>query len=494
MSSSQLFAAQFVAQLYNLGVKSFYLAPGARSQALAIAANQLAASGLVDLTVRLDERSMGFLALGRALESNYPVAVITTSGTAVANLHPAVLEAHHAGVPVILLTADRPAKLRGRGANQTTVQPGIFADAIRDCIDIETDADPRMVAIRAVELAVGGEQRPGPVQVNIQFAEPLSAAEPDANDFVSNVTLQHRRNHLSELEVQVASKAVVVAGAGSGPEANAFAAKANLPLLAEPSSGARFGHSLTNYISDLQQLGSEVEQVFVFGKPTLSRPVLNLLRSTEYYVQKPLNYEAFDVFAKAQGFADRLVPIGSGSDQWLEMWNSAAESSPRSELVSKVWAATGPEDLLFFGASELIRVAERSVAPKQLKVFASRGLAGIDGSVSTALGLAQRGQRVRAVIGDLTLLHDASGLNRSGLGNLDVQIIVGNDSGGAIFSHLEMAKLLPEADFNKLFTTPQQVDLRDLAAAYGWDYVQTTPHDLDQHLGRNGFVLIDCAL
>lgn len=494
MSSSQLFAAQFVAQLYNLGVRSFYLAPGARSQALAIAANQLATAGLVDLTVRLDERSMGFLALGRALESNYPVAVITTSGTAVANLHPAVLEAHHAGVPLILLTADRPAKLRGRGANQTTWQPGIFADAVRDCLDIETDADPRLVAMSAVELAIGGEQRPGPVQVNIQFAEPLSAAEPDANEFVSTVVIQQRQNHRSELQVKVAAKSVVVAGAGAGPEANSFALQANLPLLAEPSSAARFGSALTNYIADLEKLAPEVEQVFVFGKPTLSRPILNLLRNTDYFVQKPLNYEAFDVFAKAQGFADVLVPIGRGSDEWLTKWGSEPESSPRAELVSKVWQAVDESELLFFGASELIRVAERSVTPKQLKVFASRGLAGIDGSVSTALGLAQGGQKVRAVIGDLTLLHDASGLNRSGLGNLDVQLIVGNDSGGAIFSHLEMAKLLPEADFNKLFTTPQQVDIRGLAAAYGWEYVKTTPQDLDQHLDRSGFVLIDCTL
>ncbi len=494
MTSSQLFASQFVAQLYNLGVKSFYLAPGARSQALAIAANQLAAQGLIDLTVRLDERSMGFLALGRALASEYPVALITTSGTAVANLHPAVLEAHHAGVPMLLLTADRPAKLRGRGANQTTEQPGIFAGAVRDCIDVDTDSDPRKVAIRAVELAVGSEQRPGPVQINIQFAEPLSAAEPDANEFVAKSSRLQRQNHLSELQVKVSQNAVVVAGAGAGAIANDFAQTANLPLLAEPSSGARFGSALTNYIRSLGELASEVDQVFVFGKPTLSRPVLNLLRNTEYFVQKPEHYEPFDVFAKAQGFADRIVPIGRGSDQWLERWQAEAELSPRAELVSKVWEATEAQDIILFGASELIRVAERSVKPKRVDVYASRGLAGIDGSVSTALGLAQGGKRVRAVIGDLTLLHDASGLNRTGLGDLQVQVIVGNDSGGAIFSHLEMAEILPANDFEKLFTTPQQVDIEALAKSYGWHYIRTNPAELDQHLDRVGFVLIDCVL
>ncbi|NBU22592.1 MAG: 2-succinyl-5-enolpyruvyl-6-hydroxy-3-cyclohexene-1-carboxylic-acid synthase [Actinobacteria bacterium] len=494
MASSQLFASQFIAQLRNLGVKSFYLAPGARSQALAIAANQLASAGQIDLTVRLDERSMGFMALGRALKQDYPVAVITTSGTAVANLHPAVLEAHHAGVPLILLTADRPAKLRGKGANQTTIQPGIFADAVRSCIDVDSDADPRLTAMRAVELAVGGELRPGPVQVNIQFAEPLADSAPSALEFLEEPGIVERRNQLTELDVLVSDHAVVVAGAGAGPAANEFATKAGLPLLAEPSSGARFGSALTNYIEDLKQLASEVDQVFVFGKPTLSRPVLNLLKTCDYWVQKPKNYEAFDVFSKALGFADQLNPIGTGSSQWLARWGSGPERNLRAELVTEVWNQTAQDEILLIGASELIRIAEKSVSPKDLSVFASRGLAGIDGSVSTALGLAQDGLRVRAVIGDLTLLHDASGLNRTGLGDLDLQLVVGNDNGGAIFSHLEMAQLIEKPDFETLFTTPQQVDLKALAQAYGWEYVKTTPSELLSHLGKRGFVLIDCQL
>ncbi len=494
MSDSQLFASQFVAALQNLGVKSFFLAPGARSQALAIAVNQLAKAGLVDLTVRLDERSMGFMALGRALGDAYPVALITTSGTAVANLHPAVLEAHHAGVPMILLTADRPAKLRGKGANQTTNQNGIFADAVRDCIDIDASADPRLVATRAVELAVGAEARPGPVQVNIQFAEPLSSAQPSALEFVTQAESVMRANHLTELDVVVSERAVVVAGAGAGLSASDFAKEAGLPLLAEPSSGARVNGSITNYISKLSELSAEVSQVFVFGKPTLSRAILNLLRNTEYWVQKPSNYESFDVFGTAQGFADRLVPIGQGSAEWVARWESEPEQSERASLVSKVWDATTGSDRLLFGASELIRVAERSVAGKELNVFASRGLAGIDGTVSTALGLAQAGNQVRAIIGDLTLLHDASGLNISGLGQLNVQLVVGNDSGGSIFSHLEMAQLLDKPDFDLLFTTPQAVNLEALALSYGWKYFKTTPAELDRHLSLEGFVLIDCEL
>ncbi|MGA1532650.1 MAG: thiamine pyrophosphate-binding protein, partial [Aquiluna sp.] len=135
--TSQDFAASLVANLVASGVQSFFLSPGARSQALAIAAGQLEENGKAKLTVRLDERSMAFTALGNSIASGRPVAIITTSGTAVANLHPAVLEASHAGVPLILLTADRPARLRGRGANQTTFQPGIFAPATVADYDLE---------------------------------------------------------------------------------------------------------------------------------------------------------------------------------------------------------------------------------------------------------------------------------------------------------------------------------------------------------------------
>ncbi|MEY4437353.1 MAG: hypothetical protein RL100_817, partial [Actinomycetota bacterium] len=133
---AQNFAAHLLAALAKAGVRNFFLAPGARSQALAIAAGQLADAAKINLHIRLDERSLGFNAIGAALASGEPSVLITTSGTAVANLHPAVLEAHHSGVPLILLTADRPHELRGVGANQTTNQIGIFADAVRECIDV----------------------------------------------------------------------------------------------------------------------------------------------------------------------------------------------------------------------------------------------------------------------------------------------------------------------------------------------------------------------
>ena len=136
-SPAQIFSANLLASLVAGGVEHIYLAPGSRSQSLAIAADQLARAGRVKLHVRIDERSMAFTALGTALASQRPVALITTSGTAVANLHPAVLEAHHAGIPLLLLTADRPDELRGVGANQTTDQIGLFGPAVQHVFDVE---------------------------------------------------------------------------------------------------------------------------------------------------------------------------------------------------------------------------------------------------------------------------------------------------------------------------------------------------------------------
>ncbi len=500
-ASSQSFSAELLATLVALGAKHLYLAPGARSQSLAIAADKLAQAGLADLTIRLDERSMGFVALGRAMTSQTPSVVITTSGTAVANLHPAVLEAHHSGVPMILLTADRPARLRGKGANQTTNQVGIFSDAVIRCIDVSVpesgEFDPRALAIEAIELA--NSEHPGPVQLNLQFQEPLSAVSPNANEIATGgVTANPLHSAKSTLEVVISERAVVVAGAGAGSAAVEFAKAANLPLFAEPTSGARYSDQLVvDYIAGLNaELGAEVDQVFVFGKPTLSRPIQKLIANSKTWVCLSKTHGQFDPSGNALGYADELIPVGSGDRAWIEAWQQQpALVSKRAELAQAVWDATGLDEQLLFGASQIIREADRALAAKQIQVFANRGLAGIDGTVSTALGLAQSGKKTRALMGDLTLLHDASGLNLSGLQQLDIQLIVGNDRGGEIFKKLEVAQLLPQDALERLFLTPQRVELNELAKAYGWEYVAVDSiGELSKVLQRSGQLLIDYQL
>lgn len=504
MSPSQTFAAKLIAALYNNGVKNFYLAPGSRSQALAIAANQLAEAGLCDLTVRLDERSMGFMALGRSLAEKLPVAVITTSGTAVANLHPAVLEAHHSGVPIILLTADRPARLRGLGANQTTNQVGIFADALRAMIDVSVpelaELDPEDLAKQAVASALGAKdsERPGPVHLNLQFQEPLSSAAPSALEFIRQPMLPSIELSRTELEVKVSANAVVVAGSCATSAAAEFAQAANLPLFAEPTSGARFSENLVvDYPIKLKtELASEVDQVFVFGKPTLSRSILKLISESQVWVEVSRQHGLFNVFQNAQGLADRLIPLGSAPGDWLKKWQSKGlATSSRGELARTVWNATVPGEQILFGASQIIRDAEAALPAKEIAAFANRGLAGIDGTVSTALGLAQSGRKTRVLLGDLTLLHDASALNLTGLGHPDLQLVVGNDHGGAIFRNLEVASSIQESQLEKLFLTPQQADIHALAAAYGWNYLKAeNVHELEKAMVNDGPWLIEYPL
>jgi 2-succinyl-5-enolpyruvyl-6-hydroxy-3-cyclohexene-1-carboxylate synthase len=467
---------------------------------LAIAADQLATKNLADLTIRLDERSMGFVALGRAMATGKPSVLITTSGTAVANLHPAVLEAHHSGVPMILLTADRPARLRGKGANQTTNQVGIFADAVIRCIDVSVpelgEFDPRALAIEAMELATG--ENPGPVQLNLQFQEPLSDLSPDASEIaVGEISLHRVSSEISSLEVVISDRAVVIAGAGAGSKAVEFAKMANLPLMAEPTSGARYSkHAVIDYIGALSELGKEVDQVFVFGKPTLSRPIQRLIANSKVWVCESKTHGHFDPSGNVLGYADELIPMGRAEQSWVESWiTQDVFASKRGDLAKAVWDATGANQQLLFGASQIIRESDRVLPAKEISAFANRGLAGIDGTVSTAIGLAQNGKKTRVLLGDLTLLHDASGLNLSGITGLDIQVIVGNDNGGEIFKKLEVAQLLPQATLERLFLTPQNVDLKALASAYGWEYLAVSSiQELNKAMQRSGQLLIDYQL
>ncbi len=526
---AQVFAAHLLATLARAGVREFYLAPGARSQALAIAAGQLAEAGKINLHVHLDERSLGFNALGSAMTSGEPAVIITTSGTAVANLHPAVLEASHSGIPLILLTADRPHELRGVGANQTTNQVGIFADAVRECIDVpapngadgdRTEAIDLAVSAIATALGFDGVQ-PGPVQLNLAFREPLSSLEPNASKLNPSYQLPDRFEARPDFAVlDAAVPTVVVAGANAGEAAVELAESFGWPLFAEPSSGARFGaNAISNYryhLDNKTELAKQIGRVIVFGKPTLSRSVVALLKNpdVEVVVVRSAQMGFFDVARRASFIVDEVSVSDEVDFEWLASWRQADladfargqshDAVTRPELVRQVWAATEEVDRLVLGASRMIREADQHAPAKPIAVFANRGLAGIDGTVATATGIADIAKRdgfdgkTRVLLGDLTLLHDAGSLSFDQANKdsaLDIQLIVANDFGGSIFSGLEMAKLLDEQTFERLFRTPQQVDLWHLAAAYGWNYVLVqTVGELETALAESGRVLIEVRL
>ena len=326
MSPAQVFAANIVAELASYG-SEFWVAPGARSQALAIAAAQVPNQ----LHVRIDERSLGFSALGKAAFGELQV-LITTSGTAVANLHPAVLEAHHAGIPLILLTADRPVELRGVGSNQTTNQVGIFSDAVIECIDVpaptennidELPALAKKLVTHAVNLAVSKKQ---PIQLNLQFREPLSSSVPNAAEILATLESKHVQSNPTQItKLQLSETAVVVAGAGSEEFADEIQSL-GLPVLAEPSSGVRhLPNSVIGYRFVLEDaLAKEIDQVIVYGKPTLSRPVISLLRSGVKVMVRPSRMGDFRIPESAE-IIENIIE-STGSSAWLDKWITKALS------------------------------------------------------------------------------------------------------------------------------------------------------------------------
>ena len=534
-SPATAFAVALLEEFHRLGVRDIVLGPGSRSQALALAAAEFERLGMIRLRVRIDERVGGFLALGIAVETGRPVILITTSGTAVGNLHPAVLEAHHSGVPLIVITADRPESLRGVGSNQTTEQPGIFSSAVRRSWDVappngsagETDA---AAALARDALAAAS----GPVHLNLAFAEPLSSpftlAERPLPEPVSVVELpvvervETPAPDLDDLGLQLSAVpgTVVVAGTGAGPRAEEVARELGAPLLAEIASGAHFGPQLVVAYRELlntANCGDRVQRVIVFGHPTLSREVPALIQrqGVETIVVRGASAEDYNPGRRVGTFADSVSVVGEpDARSWSGRWVAASRAliedidvapditadlgthakaelaavrAPvtRRALVEAVWRATWPKDRLVLGASRLIREADKVLPGKRVPVHANRGLAGIDGTISTALGMALASQAegaegtTRVLVGDLTFLHDVGAL-LFGVGEVRprIQVIVGNDNGGTIFDGLEVAQSAGPG-YDRVLLTPQVVDIPKLAEAYGWDYLRVeTRGALDQ--------------
>ncbi|MFM7013651.1 MAG: 2-succinyl-5-enolpyruvyl-6-hydroxy-3-cyclohexene-1-carboxylic-acid synthase [Actinomycetota bacterium] len=515
-SPAQIFAAHLMAALSDLGIAQVFASPGSRSQSLVVAAQQLHDADRLTLRMRVDERSMAFTALGASRATSQAIAIITTSGTAVSNLHPAISEAHHSGIPLILLTADRPKRLRGVGANQTTNQVGIFADAVRECFDVEVTGatkpeQAKELAERAMILALGLDgDRSGPVQLNLCFDEPLSASEPNAGEIQSGASLPRTISRTPKFEkLDGLVKTVVVAGADAGFEAIELAEAYGWPVFAEPSSRARFGaNTIAFYPALLQntELTNQIQRVVIFGKPTLSRTLLKLISEKEQVAIRSKTIETFNLFGNAT-IVDEVTVVGETDSSWLHTWREAsskwAESQPANDLLDRrsvieaVYQASEFDDSIVLGASRTIREADLWAPVKPLQVFSNRGLSGIDGTIATATGVAlnAEGAMVRAVIGDLTLIHDASSMIEDLEEDLNLQLVVINDGGGTIFETLEVANSVSEEIFQRIFKTPQRIDLWSLANAYGFSYfAPSTKEQLSAALEETGRVLIDIKL
>ena len=506
VNPSTALARVLVDELIACGLTDAVLAPGSRNAPLSLALHAADAAGRVRLHVRIDERTAGFLALGLARGSGRPVVVVTTSGTAVANLHPAVLEAAHGQVPVIVLTADRPPWLRDVGANQTIDQHGIFGPALRLFHEFAVPerrpgqrAHWRSMTDRAWSAALGaGGGPPGPAQLNVPLAEPLL---PDgASDWPE--PLSGRTGPWTSTVAAVPADAPSVPAPEAG-ERVLFVADLThpwAPLVADAghlvigeAGGVAGGRVLASGIHLLSAPafldGARPDRVIVLGRPTLFRPVQALLADPRITV---------DVVAHPGGYAD---PAGSArtvapglpdltdlpDDGWAARWRSAdttagkavadviegldLSASPR--LARELVALLAPRSTLVLGSSQPPRdIALATPVRDGLRVVANRGVAGIDGTVSTAIGVALSagpgdGPTV-ALMGDLTFLHDLTGLV---IGpdepRPNLTIVVSNNDGGAIFGTLEVGADAHANAFERVFGTPHGTDLAAVAGAFG---------------------------
>ncbi|MHA7221434.1 2-succinyl-5-enolpyruvyl-6-hydroxy-3-cyclohexene-1-carboxylic-acid synthase [Arthrobacter sp. RHLT1-20] len=506
-SLSALDAARIaVATLLDSGVRYAVVAPGSRSAPMAYALAEADAAGRVELLVRIDERDAGFTALGLALATGTPAAVLTTSGTAVGNLMPAVMEADHAAVPLVVISADRPEELRGTGANQTTAQLDLFGDHVRFAADVPAGSDPRRAVETALSAATGAfeDTAPGPVQLNLAFRDPLVPTPGEGLPAESGRRVYRAARGPLALDFPPAEPrlpercTVVLAGHDAGPVAEAFARAHGLPLLAEPSSNARFGpNAVGPYRLLLEHFGPEsaqpIERVVLFGRPTLSRPVSALLARADVpsALYQPVPVAWYEPGRRTELPLETLADLadfaGRGSAAWLDAWLLAGAAAQHAvDLALAGTAATGPsvgalvwaksQGQLMLGSSNGIRDVDLAGGPTPeplATVFANRGLSGIDGTIATATGIALGGrQETTALMGDVTFLHDAGGLLLgAGESEPSLRIVVLNDAGGAIFGLLEHGAVEASGRYGdaveRLFGTPHSVDIAALAAAYG---------------------------
>lgn len=501
MSESSLLA-RLVAKELARHLTDVVICPGSRNSPLSLA---LLARDDIRVHTRIDERSAAFLALGMARYSKRHVGIVTTSGTAVANCVPAMIEAAHSHVPLAMISADRPEELIGTGANQTITQQGIFGDAV-STTQISASIPN---AEQLIEEAFQSQQ----VHLNVALDTPLveeslmTVSETDAVTKLPPYGLAHPVlvDH-GEATVDLSKRTLVIAG----DEAWEVPGLEDIPAIAEPTAPAPFHpvHPLAASVFARQQVSAEgyvvntkPEQLIVVGHPTLHRGVSALMADDEIEliilsrtatVTNPARRDAT--------VATRLKVEGKPTKEWLKICDAASDLSAeavREVLANEDFGFTGlhaaaavgdtlaTNNCLFIGSSNPVRDLSFVGMPFDgVDTFAARGAAGIDGTISQAIGMALANQsdhadelrppRCVALMGDVTFLHDVGGLliGPDSVRPENLTIVVANDDGGGIFETLEVGAEGYRNSFERAFGTPHQAEIADLCSAYGVEYVQ----------------------
>ena len=499
MNQSTSLARTIVRQIIEAGITDVVISPGSRNAPLSIAFYQAEQKKLINVHVRIDERGAAFFALGLSKSTGRTVPIVCTSGTAVANYHPAILEAHHTNTRLLVLTADRPAKLRKTGANQTTDQVKIFGKAVRYFADISGSAYPMEIPLHAVLQ--------GPVHINLQFEEPL--IPDDDSQWLSNIKSvqvvaygKKKRERFST----TTQRGVLVIGHDRGglpvADVQAFADELGWPVIAEdplsfPSAIAHASIFLTS-----QKVRQELmpHTVIVIGRTTLSRSINSFISSAAREIAIDPRIETVDNDRRADERFLALPELQTTPTDALYIEKLQKYSERIAKILSEDWSeafiaaeisAHLPEGSAFYiSSSRPVRDIEGFAKPRGgITTYANRGLAGIDGNISTLLGVARGHEKTVALIGDLSFLHDMNALIDSA--GVDATIYVINNDGGGIFSTLPQRGV---DGFEKIFGTPHGLSVSEIALAMKIHAVKVNnAHELREQLRQpiNGLRVVE---
>ena len=493
----------FASELYAYGVREVVISPGSRSTPLAIA---FEAHPNIKTWIHPDERSAAFFALGLIKGSERPVAILCTSGTAAANYTPAIAESQISRIPLIVLTSDRPHELRSVGAPQAINQVNMFANYINFQFDMPVaDGSQEMLNTINYQMQIASQYlygpHRGPIHFNLPFREPLT---PDL-EMTENLKSEHKilPHYQKNIDIQDIKnvlkdkKGLIIVGDMQHQAVDqilTYATIHDLPILADPLSQLRkFNHPNVITTYDLlyrSHLNIDADFIIRVGKPVISKKLNQWLTRTNAFQILVQNNDKIDVFPtpphisyeiSANDFFRSLVnePTVNRKD-WIERWQSIeaqsrkaitqhmSQATDESAFVSTLIQKLTKDDALFVSNSMPIRDVDNLLFDSEVEVYANRGANGIDGVISTALGMAVH-KRVTLLIGDLAFYHDMNGLLMAKLNDIHINIVILNNDGGGIFSYLPQ-KTAAEQYFERLFGTPTGLNFEYTAMLYDFSF------------------------
>ncbi|MGX0658342.1 2-succinyl-5-enolpyruvyl-6-hydroxy-3-cyclohexene-1-carboxylate synthase [Staphylococcus hominis] len=493
----------FASELYAYGVREVVISPGSRSTPLAIA---FEAHPNIKTWIHPDERSAAFFALGLIKGSERPVAILCTSGTASANYTPAIAESQISRIPLIVLTSDRPHELRSVGAPQAINQVNMFANYINFQFDMPVaDGSQEMLNTINYQMQIASQYlygpHRGPIHFNLPFREPLT---PDL-EMTENLKSEHKilPHYQKNIDIQDIKnilkdkKGLIIVGDMQHQAVDqilTYATIHDLPILADPLSQLRkYNHPNVITTYDLlyrSHLNIDADFIIRVGKPVISKKLNQWLTRTNAFQILVQNNDKIDVFPtpphisyeiSANDFFRSLVnePTVNRKD-WIERWQSIeaqsrkaitqhmSQATDESAFVSTLIQKLTKDDALFVSNSMPIRDVDNLLFDSEVEVYANRGANGIDGVISTALGMAVH-KKVTLLIGDLAFYHDMNGLLMAKLNDIHINVVILNNDGGGIFSYLPQ-KTAAEQYFERLFGTPTGLNFEYTAMLYDFSF------------------------